>query len=135
MKNNPNFNRKELTLLKVNLGSLYLFDDYVVVELKERVDINFDIFSEVTEIIKKQFIDKPFGFIANRLKSYSINIMDTPKFNAYFSNLVAYTIVAYTEMTQRIFELENHLFTFNREAFKNLEHAVQWVEKTLSINS
>ncbi len=135
MKNSPNLKRKDHTLINVELGRLYLFDNYVVAEFKEGVDINFDNFSDVTEIIKKQFNDKPFGFISNRLNSYSINLKDATKFNAYFPNLKAYAIVAYNSITQRVFELENHFFTFNREAFKNLEHAAEWVEKTLFIEA
>lgn len=132
MKNSPNLSRKHHTRHNVTLGSLYLFDNYIVVEFKEGVDINFENFSDVTEIIKKQFNDRPFGFIANRLNSYSIDLSDATKFNAYFPNLKAYAIVAYTVMTRRVFEVENHFFTFNREAFKNLEQATEWVEKTLS---
>jgi len=132
MKNSPNLNKKDHTRHNVTLGSLYLFDNYVVAEFKEGVDINFDNFSDVTEIVKKKFNDKPFGFIANRLNSYSIDLTDATKFNTYFPNLKAYAIVAYTVMTRRVFEVENHFFTFNREVFKNLEQASEWVEKTLS---
>jgi hypothetical protein len=132
MKNSPTLNRKYHTRHNVTLGSLYLFDNYIIVEFKEGVDINFENFSDVTEIIKKKFNDRPFGFIANRLNSYSIDLSDASKFNAYFPNLKAYAIVAYTVMTRRVFEVENHFFTFNREAFKNLEQAAEWVEKTLS---
>ncbi len=132
MKNSPNLNRKYHTRHNVTLGSLYLFDNYIIVEFKEGVDINFENFSDVTEIIKKKFNERPFGFIANRLNSYSIDLSDASKFNAYFPNLKAYAIVAYTVMTRRVFEVENHFFTFNREAFTNLEQADEWVEKTLS---
>ena len=135
MKNSPNLNKKDHTCHNVTLGRLYLFDNYVVAEFKEGVDINFDNFSDVTEIIKKQFNDQPFGFISNRLNSYSIDLTDATKFNTYFPNLKAYAIVAYTAMTRRVFEVENHFFNFNREAFKNLELAAEWVEHTLTINS
>tara|TARA_R100001369_G_scaffold81162_1_gene111933 strand:- start:1753 stop:2160 length:408 start_codon:yes stop_codon:yes gene_type:complete len=135
MKNSPNLSRRDHTLINVKLGRLYLFDNYVVAEFKEGVDINFDNFSDITEIIKKEFKDKPFGFISNRLNSYSINLNDATKFNAYFPNLKAYAIVAYNSITQRVFEIENHFFTFNREAFRNLEHAAEWVEKTLFIEA
>jgi hypothetical protein len=134
-ENSPNPMKKDHTSHNVTLGRLYLFDNYVVAEFKEGVDINFDNFSNVSEIIKKQFNDRPFGFIANRLNSYSIDLMDATKFNAYFPNLEAYAIVAYTAMTRRVFEVENHFFNFNREVFKNLELATEWVEKTLSTNS
>lgn len=132
MKNYPNINREHQNYHNLPLGRIYIFENYVVAEFKEGVDINFDNFSDMSEIIKKEFADKPFGFIANRINSYSINLMDAHKFNAYFPNLKAYAIVAYTPMTKRIFEVENHFFTFNREAFISLKEASHWVEKSLS---
>ena len=135
MINSPYLNSKDYTLLNVKLGSVYLFDNYIVTEFKEGVDINFNNFNEVTEIIKAHFGNRPFGFIANRLNSYSIDLNDASKFNTDFPNLKAYAIVVYNSLTQRVFEIENHFFNFNREAFKNLENAAEWVEKTLSIET
>ena len=131
MIKNPYLNSKDYTLLNVKLGKVYLFDNYVITEFNEGVDINFDNFNEVTEIIKKQFDDKPFGFIANRLNSYSINLTDASTFNSNFPNLKAYAIVVYNSLTQRVFEIENHFFKFNRQAFKSIEQAIEWVEDTL----
>ncbi len=135
MINSPYLNSKDYTLLNVKLGSVYLFDNYIVTEFNEGVDINFDNFNEVAEIIKTHFDNRPFGFIANRLNSYSINLTDATKFNANFPNLKAYAIVVYNSLTQRVFEIENYFFKFNREAFKNLENAAEWVENTLSIEA
>jgi hypothetical protein len=131
MINSPYLNSKDYTLLNVKLGSVYLFDNYVVTEFKEGVDVNFDNFKEVSEIIKTHFNNKPFGFIANRLNSYSIDLTDAKKFNANFPNLEAYAIVLYNSLTQRVFEIENHFFEYNRAAFKTLENAAEWVEETL----
>jgi hypothetical protein len=134
MINSPYLNSKDYTLLNVKLGSVYLFDNYIVTEFKEGVDINFDNFQEVTDIIKSHFGNKPFGFIANRLNSYSIDLTDATKFNANFPNLEAYAIVLYNSLTQRVFEIENHFFEYNRAAFKTLETAAEWVEETLFCN-
>lgn len=68
-------------LLNVKLGSVYLFDNYIVTEFNEGVDVNFDNFQEVTDIIKNHFGHRPFGFIANRSNSYSIDLTDSLKFN------------------------------------------------------
>jgi len=131
MINSPYLNSKDYTLLNVKLGSVYLFDTYIVTEFNEGVDINFDNFDEVTQIIKNHYENRSFGFIANRLNSYSIDLTDATKFNANFPNLKAYAIVVYNTLTERVFEIENHFFEFNREAFKTLEHAAEWVEQTL----
>lgn len=134
MINSPYLNSKDYTLLNVKLGSVYLFDNYIVTEFKEGVDINFDNFQEVTDIINNHYGNKSFGFIANRINSYSIDLTDATKFNANFPNLKAYAIVVYNTLTQRVFEIENHFFKYNRAAFKTLENAAEWVEETLVLN-
>ncbi|MBV7268334.1 hypothetical protein [Winogradskyella luteola] len=132
MINSPNLNNKDHTLLKTNLGSVYLFDNYIITDFKEGIDITFDNFNEVSEIIKVYFEDRPFGFIANRVNSYSINLTDASKFNANFPNLKAYAVVVYNTITERVFEIENHFFTFNRSVFKEIDSAVTWIEESLS---
>ncbi|WP_299113251.1 hypothetical protein [uncultured Winogradskyella sp.] len=132
MINSPYLNSKEHTLLKTNLGSVYLFDNYIITDFKEGIDINFENFNEVSELIKVYFEDRHFGFIANRINSYSINLTDASKFNANFPNLRAYAVVVYNTITERVFEIENHFFTFNRSVFKELDSAVTWVEESLS---
>ena len=133
--NNPCLNNKDYTLLNVKLGSVYLFDNYVITHFNEGVDINYDNFREVGLAIKNHFKEKPFGYIANRENSYSINLNDANLFNDAFPNLKAYAIVVYNSLTQRIFEIENHFFKFKREAFKDLENAIDWVEESLSTAS
>lgn len=53
--------------LKVKLGDIYLFDDFFVGEFDEGVDINFRNYSDISEIVKTYFENRPFGFISNRV--------------------------------------------------------------------
>jgi len=107
---NSNLNNKSYTQVEVGLGTLYLFDNYMVTNFNEGVDINHNNFYEVGMIIKAHFKDQPFGYIANRLHSYSINLNDVHVFNTAFPNLKAYAVVAYNVLTERVFEIENHFF-------------------------
>ena len=58
MINSPYLIGKNHTLLRIKLGSMYLFDNYLVTEFNEGVVINHDNFREVAEIINKQFNNK-----------------------------------------------------------------------------
>ena len=116
----------------IKLGRVYITTNFMIAEFKEGVDINFDNFQEVAELIKVYFKNRPFGFIANRTNSYSIDLKDSAKFNITFPNLKAYAVVAYKSITERVFEIENRFFKFNRSSFKDLNDAVEWVENTLS---
>ena len=133
--NNSYFSSEDYMHLKVDLGSVYLFKNFIITEFDEGVDVNFNNFKEVINIIKTHFENRPFGFIANRYYNYAINLKDGSKFNDAFPNLKAYAIVIYTSFTERIIEVENHFCNFNRAGFKNMETAVKWVENILLIDS
>jgi hypothetical protein len=132
MMNSPNLKSDHYTIYDIKLGRVYLSANFMITEFREGVDINFDNFDEVTAFIKLHFENRPFGFIADRTNSYSIDLKDSTKFNSSFPNLKAYAVVVYKTITERVFEIENHFFKFNRSSFKDLEHAIKWVEETLS---
>lgn len=136
MKINSAFlENKKYKLLTVNLGRLYLFDNYIITEFNEGINITFENFSEVSEIIISHYKNEPFGFISNRINSFSLDLNDAHLYNKTFPNLKAYAVVVYKPLTHRVFEIENHFFNFNREVFKNLEKATEWVENTLAIEA
>lgn len=132
MITSPKINNIDFTLKEVSLGKLYYNEKYMITIFNEGVDLNFDNFSEVTNIIKSQFGDRPFGFISNRINSYSINLSDAKRFNKVFPNAKAYAVVTYNPLTEKVFEIEEHFFTFNRKSFRDLDAAIDWVECTLS---
>ena len=130
--NSPNYKPKKHARIKVKLGKVYLFENYLVIEFNEGVHIKFDDFSEITELVKIHYKNEPFGFISNRINSYSIDLNDADLYNKAFPNLKAYAVVVYKPLTEAVFEIEDHFFKFNRRVFKNLLDAIEWLEKVLS---
>ncbi|WP_353777786.1 hypothetical protein [Winogradskyella sp. 3972H.M.0a.05] len=116
---------------EINIGKLYFFDTFVIAEFNEGENIGFDNFYEAHKLIKQYFDDRPFGFIANRINSYSIILPDAEQFNKAYPNLKAYAIVTERTITKKIFEIENHFFKFNRELFSNVDDAITWTEMQL----
>ena len=132
MNYNPNIINKTYTIHNIKLGKVYVYNNFMVTEFKEGADINFKNFDELSLIIENNYKDEPFGFIANRLNSYSINVNDAKKFNEKFTQLKGYAIITYSELTERIIEIESHFFKFNRKVFSDFESAIPWIEDTLS---
>lgn len=132
MITSPRINNTNFTKKRVKIGELRYNDKYLIAVFNEGVDLNFEKFGEITDIIKSQFGDRPFGFISNRINSYSINLSDADKFNKMFPNNKAYAVVAHNPLTEKVFEIEEHFFAFNRKSFRNLDAAIDWVEKILS---
>lgn len=113
---------------RVELGELFFFETYFIAEFNEGVNIDFDNFEECEALIKEHFKDKDFGFISNRVNSYSIVLTDAPLFNKTFHNLKAYATVTYSIFAEKVFEVEKHFFKFNKRNFNNLMDAVAWVQ-------
>ncbi|WP_431134480.1 hypothetical protein [Psychroserpens mesophilus] len=127
-----NYKDQLIRLEVVDLGKLYFFKDFLVAEFNEGVTISFDNFDVVRFLIKTHYKDEDFGFIANRIHSYSIAINDAPLFNSTFKNLKAYATVTYTSFASKVFEMENYFFKFNRQNFKELDSAIDWVKNCLN---
>ena len=125
-------NLKSLEKKDFDIGSIYVANQYVITNFFEGVDINYTNFEDVGNFIKSYFKGRSFGYIANRENSYSINLNDADIFNNSFANLKAYAVVAHNPLTEMVFEIEEHFFTFNRKSFRNLDDAINWVENTLS---
>ncbi|REE07906.1 hypothetical protein [Winogradskyella pacifica] len=132
MNYNPNLHHEEYKVYKLKLGTVYIYSNFLVSEFDEGADITFKNFDELAFIIKTHFEDRPFGFIANRKNSYSINLNDAKIFNETFKNLKAYAIIVYSNLTERIIEIESHFFKFNRKVFKDFENAIDWIENSLA---
>lgn len=123
---------KVIATYDVNIGKLYIFENYVVGEYKDGLHVTFDDYEDVRDKIEKHFEDRPFGFIANRINSYSLEITEGPKFKKAFPKLMAYAVIAYNEQTKRNVELENHFYLFNRHCFDSLEEGEKWVSQQLN---
>lgn len=119
-------------MYNLKIGKVFLYEDYIITEFDEGVDVNFKNFNEISKIIEENFENRAFGFIANRVNSYSINLKDAKLFNEKFNNAIAYAIVAYSDLTKRIIEIENHFFKFNKQVFTTTDDAIAWVEEALA---
>ena len=122
---------KLIDTIEFKIGSLYFFERFVVSEFNEGEHINFENFKTPSEIINSFYDERPFGFIANRINSYSIELNDTKKWNSTFPTLKAYAVVSERVFSHNLFILENKFFEYNRKIFENLDDAINWVETTL----
>ncbi|TCK69031.1 hypothetical protein DFQ05_0542 [Winogradskyella wandonensis] len=116
---------------EVKIGELYFFEKYVVSEFNEGVHIDMKNFRESAILINSHFNNRPFGVISNRINNYSIDLSNSEQFNNCFPNLKAYAVVCDSLFGRGVFEVENRFFKYNRQIFKKLEDAMQWVEKSL----
>lgn len=118
----------------IKLGNLFFFEHYLVAEFNEGVEINYENFDEVRNLIKDHFGNESFGLISNRIHSYSIVVTDAPLFNQC-ETLKAYATVTYSLFAEKVFNVEDYFFKFNKQNFHSLTDAKIWVENTLTIQT
>ncbi|MDO6761477.1 hypothetical protein Q4566_14795 [Tamlana sp. 2_MG-2023] len=130
--NDTSILKQYIHLETLDIGRLYFFKNYVVAEFNEGVTIDFITFEPCHRLIKKAFGTEDFGFISNRVNSYSIMITEAYLFNKAFPTAKAYATVTYNLSAKKITAIEDHFFKFNKKDFNNLEEAVAWVKATLN---
>ena len=68
--------------------------------------------------------DKPYGVIANRINSYSVNLLDAPELRALAKNLKAYGIVAYDLAGKRHASMEGEFCLSDNIAHDSIYEAI-----------
>ncbi|AUP81217.1 hypothetical protein [Flavivirga eckloniae] len=90
------------------LGNVFFFKHIAVIEFNEGVHIDINNSSEFfDELINYFGNSRPFGVIANRINSYSINLMDAKLFKQKIRSLCYYAVVAYNNAGKMNAEIED----------------------------
>jgi len=114
------------------LGEFFFFDTYFIAEFREGVHVTYEDFEIVKSYIFNHYRETRFGFISNRVNSFSIELKDAVLFNKDYPNLEAYAVVAYKNFSEQLIEVENRFFKFNRRGFRSLTEALVWIKDSLS---
>lgn len=110
------------------LGCIFFFNDIAVVEFNEGVHIDINNSSEIFNEINSYFgPDKPFGVIANRINSYSVNLLDAELFRAKVKNLSAYAIVSYNLAGRMNAEIESKFCLSENIIYSSIHEALSTV--------
>lgn len=133
IKDTP-FYQEAIQELKYPFGNFYLFENFVVGEIKEDVIFTWDhhaktIVEEILNLYESNGQD--LVYISNRIHSYAVKPSDWLKFYKSDFKLKAYGVVSYTPKGARNTLLEK-LFVKDRfKNFDNLADAIAW-SRTLS---
>lgn len=125
------FAHKVEATISLDIGNFYFFENYIIAEFNEGKHVTFNAFKDVIDITKEQYCTKSQIFISNRIHSYSVDLMDILSNSKDLNFLSAYVIVSYSQMTNKVIELENEYFAFPRKRFSNLIDAVTWACKEI----
>lgn len=114
-----------------DFGKVKIQDDIVVAEMKEGVTIDINYTIELLQFCKNQFKEKTYGYISNRVNSYSVN-PTVYLYTAKNSNVRAIAIVSADPIHRKNAAIERQFFQYPFEVFATLEEATAWIDKVLA---
>ncbi|MDY8135854.1 hypothetical protein [Aquimarina sp. 2201CG5-10] len=116
---------------ELNTGKVFFYKDYLIIEVAEGVCFNHEKAKELSKLTNLHFKDRPFGYISNRINSYSVEPTDYIKIKEVFPNIKAFAIVTYNDFQKTSVRIENMFFQGDIVSFDNLENAVDWVKEQI----
>jgi NDP-sugar pyrophosphorylase family protein len=124
----------EIVLKELNysFGDIYIFDNYVVSEIKEGVDFSWEhhakkIVSDITDYLGTDRED--IIYISHRIHSYSVVPMDWLKFFKNSFSLKAYGVISYKNSNVSNSKVESLFFNKKIQRFDSLDSAIKWAKQ------
>ena len=115
-----------IKVLHEQFATVNLHEDFAVVEIKEGIVYNTEHNEALIAIGKVHYVDRPFGYISNRINSYSLDPIIYLK-SGTIDNLKAIAIVSENPRNRTAAELEKKFYCKHFEIFNNLEEAKRWM--------
>jgi hypothetical protein len=122
------FHDEMLKELHYTFGSFYLFNGFVVSEIKEGVDFSWKQAKILIEDVAS-FYDtngNDIVYISHRIHKYNVKPVDWLKFASYALKLKGYAIVVNNALESRNANFESLFVRSKFKIFTNCLEAVQW---------
>lgn len=112
-----------------DFGEVYFFENYVISEFYEGVNLTKREVSAVIEHALSLYDHKrTLIYISNRINSYSANPFHWVELMNKYKDQVTMCIVCYQALTRRIFEIEALFSKIPMKCFADLTEVVNWAE-------
>jgi hypothetical protein len=114
------------------LGNIFFFNHIAVVELSEGVHFDINNAPIIIDELQSYFgEDQPYGVVANRVNSYSVDLLKTPSFRERAKNLYAYGVVGHDLASKMNAELENDFCASEKIDYDTIYDAINNVYNKL----
>lgn len=122
------FSNQILKFVQNPLGNIFFFNHIAVVELNEGIHFNIDNAPLIIDELVSYFGEtQPYGVIANRVNSYSVDLLNTPSYKERAKNLYAYGVVGHDLAGKMNAEMENDFCVSEKVDYDNIYDAVNKV--------
>lgn len=118
-------------IINLDFGTVELYDSFAVGVMNEGISLKSEENKYLLNVFENSYHDKNFGFISNRIHSYSVD-PTVYKETSGLKNLVAIAVVMSNPAQHLSVEIEKMFYNKPFEYFDNLEDAKKWIQKTLN---
>lgn len=120
--------------LHFEFGEIRIFPNYVVVVMKEGINVIPEYNEELVAISEEYYKGRPFGYITYRRNSYSVDPMIYLK-TSEIKNLSAFAVVCKDELNKGNLEMEKMFLRKPFKQFGDLDDAKNWVKEIIQENN
>lgn len=113
---------------------LHIGDSFIIGEMKEGSHVSIEVVSEIIHIANANFKGRKWGYISNRLNSFSTDPLVFINAKKLDHHLVAFASVNYREASDSVTKIEEQIVgdSFKYETFTNLDDAISWIKSLIS---
>ncbi|NRR92595.1 hypothetical protein HSX10_13560 [Winogradskyella undariae] len=115
---------KAVRYYNLDISEIFLFDNYIIDQIKEGVHVEPYFNDLMQNIIHKYYYNKPFVYITNRVFSDSINPSDYTEIKG-INNLIAFAVVTTDKIVNKNTK-EKHFFNKAYKIFNTIDEAMFW---------
>jgi len=115
----------------IEIGDFHFFKDFVIAEFNQGCYVSFKDLYDIHDLGSLFYQDGHFGFISNRVNSYSIDLIDFHKNRNKLKLIDFYAIVTYSHFSKKMLPMEDYYFRIDRHSFNYLDNAIHWIFKKI----
>jgi hypothetical protein len=110
---------------KLEQGTIYVFEDFIVSEFKEDAIIDFDCFVQLYHYLNSYSENKSsYGYISNRVYNYTVKVTDFMKTRPLAQKVYPTAVVTYDDESRNTFNFEKKIYNCQAMLFESLDKAV-----------
>ncbi|WP_452224676.1 hypothetical protein [Lacinutrix chionoecetis] len=120
---------------KFDIGKLYLFKHLAITEIKEGEHFCYESAYNLIMTIKDFYCNKSFGYLSNRINSYSIQALDYSKLTRAVGNLELFAVVSYKYNDAINMRIEQQFCEMPYKNFDSLKSAYNQINSYINAQS
>jgi hypothetical protein len=123
-----------MKIINCDFGEFLIYGNYVMGIINKGVVFDKKKYEILLEIFRGHFKDRPFGYISNRIHSYTIDPM-MYKNVSNLDDLFAIAVVSNNSISvERSYKIEQFFYKGHFRHYDNLNDAHKWLSPLLSIH-